>query len=129
MTKLFSPITIGGTTFKNRVAVSPMCQYSSIDGMATDWHLVHLGSRPFAAAAKRALAAGFRLIEIHSAHGYLLHSFLSALSNQRSDRYGGSLENRMRLLIEVTDAIRKVIPDSMPLFVRISATDWAEGGW
>ena len=237
---LFSELTIRGLTLRNRIAVSPMCQYSSLDGCGTDWHLVHLGSRavggaalvmveataveargrispedmgiwddkhleplariarfvneqgavagiqlahagrkaatsrpwqggkplsanaggwavvgpsaiPFAdsyqipealtedgirliterfrQAAVRALKAGFRLIEVHSAHGYLLHSFLSPLSNQRTDRYGGSLENRMRLLLEVVDGVRAEIPTSMPLFVRISATDWVEGGW
>jgi 2,4-dienoyl-CoA reductase-like NADH-dependent reductase (Old Yellow Enzyme family) len=83
----------------------------------------------FRAAAKRSLTAGFRVIEIHSAHGYLLNSFLSPLSNQRQDKYGGSLENRMRLTIAVSQAVRGAIPDSMPLFVRISATDWVEGGW
>jgi 2,4-dienoyl-CoA reductase-like NADH-dependent reductase (Old Yellow Enzyme family) len=225
---------------RNRVAVSPMCQYSSPDGLATDWHLVHLGSRavggaglvmteatavsaqgrispqdlgiwedrhveplgqivrfirghgaaagiqlahagrkastkppweggkplapnegawpvvgpsplPFAdgypipelldekgirgvlqdfrTAAGRALSAGFDLIEIHAAHGYLLHSFLSPLSNKRTDRYGGSFANRIRLLLEVAAAIRGVIPDRMPLLVRISTTDWVEGGW
>jgi 2,4-dienoyl-CoA reductase-like NADH-dependent reductase (Old Yellow Enzyme family) len=239
-THLFSPLTLRGLTLRNRIGVSPMCQYSSPEGVATDWHFVHLGSRavggaalvmteasavnpegrispvdlgiwnerqaealapivrfihdrraaagiqlahagrkastrapweggsplpiadggwpvvgpsplPFAEnypvplpldaagialvvagfrdAARRALDAGFDLIEIHAAHGYLLHSFLSPLSNLRTDRYGGSLENRMRLLVEVAEAIRGVIPDSMPLFVRISATDWFEGGW
>ena len=83
----------------------------------------------FEAAARRALAAGFQLIEIHSAHGYLLHEFLSPLSNHRTDRYGGSLENRMRLLLRVADRLRSLLPDSVPLFVRISATDWVEGGW
>jgi 2,4-dienoyl-CoA reductase (NADPH2) len=83
----------------------------------------------FAAAAHRAIQAGFRIIEIHSAHGYLLHSFLSPLSNQRTDHYGGSLENRMRLVLEVAAALRDVMPKDMPLFTRISATDWAEGGW
>lgn len=237
---LFSPLTIRGIALRNRVAVSPMCQYSSEDGLASDWHLVHLGARavggaalviteatavspggrispqdlgiwsdrhveplarvvrfvhdrgaaagtqlahagrkastkrpwegggplapgegawpvvgpsplPFADghpvpreldeqgirgaigefrdAAARATAAGFDLIELHAAHGYLLHSFLSPLSNRRTDRYGGSLENRMRLLLEVVDAVRGVIPATAPLFVRISATDWAEGGW
>jgi 2,4-dienoyl-CoA reductase-like NADH-dependent reductase (Old Yellow Enzyme family) len=237
---LFSPLTIRGVTFRNRIAVSPMCQYSSNDGMASDWHLVHLGSRavggaglvmaeataveargrispedmgiwddkhveplarcarfineqgavagiqlahagrkactrrpwdggkplkcaegawtpagaspiPFAdgyqvpqetdaaairqlvasfvEAAQRAIRAGFRLIEIHSAHGYLLHSFLSPLSNERADEYGGSLANRMRFLLEVVEAVRAEIPESMPLWVRISATDWADGGW
>jgi 2,4-dienoyl-CoA reductase-like NADH-dependent reductase (Old Yellow Enzyme family) len=83
----------------------------------------------FEEAAQRAVAAGFDLIEIHSAHGYLLHSFLSPLTNQRKDRYGGSLSNRMRLLLEVVGAIRAIIPERMPLFVRISASDWVEGGW
>jgi 2,4-dienoyl-CoA reductase-like NADH-dependent reductase (Old Yellow Enzyme family) len=226
--------------FPNRIGVSPMCQYSSVDGFATDWHLVHLGSRAvggaglvimeasavtpegritpadlgiwkdehisklefiaaflqsrgsragiqlahagrkasmsapfhgehlltpaeggwtpvapsavafsekyamprpldqtgidavieaFRAAAGRALRAGFDLLEIHAAHGYLLHEFLSPLSNQRTDQYGGTLENRARLLLEVTDAVRGVWPMELPLFVRISATDWVEGGW
>jgi 2,4-dienoyl-CoA reductase-like NADH-dependent reductase (Old Yellow Enzyme family) len=238
---LFSPLTIRGATFRNRVAMSPMCQYSSQEGMANDWHLVHLGARaaggvglamveatavtrdgritpadmgiwddrhieplarivrfvlsqgavpgiqlahagrkascdvpwrggkrlaspaeggwtvvapspiPFAegdpppvaldeagiddvvaafeAAARRALAAGFRLIEIHSAHGYLLHEFLSPLANRRTDRYGGSLENRMRLLLRVAHRLRSILPEEAPLFVRISATDWVDGGW
>lgn len=238
---MLSPLIIRGVTLRNRIVVSPMCQYSAVDGMADDWHLVHLGNRaaggaglvfveasavtadgritpgdmgiwedrhiqplarvasfvhrmgavagiqlahagrkascapPFAggarlktpaegawtvvapsaipfregdplpkpldeagireviaafvAAARRAVQAGFRVIEIHSAHGYLLHSFLSPLSNRRTDRYGGSLENRMRLLLEVAAALREAIPDSLPLFTRISASDWAEGGW
>ena len=83
----------------------------------------------FASAAGRALAAGFRVIEIHGAHGYLLHEFLSPLSNNRTDEYGGSFENRIRLLIQVTEAVRKEWPADNPLFVRISATDWSEGGW
>jgi 2,4-dienoyl-CoA reductase (NADPH2) len=83
----------------------------------------------FVAAAKRAIAAGFDLIELHNAHGYLLHSFLSPLSNRRDDEYGGSLENRMRLSLEIARAVRAVLPAKMPLFVRISATDWADGGW
>jgi 2,4-dienoyl-CoA reductase-like NADH-dependent reductase (Old Yellow Enzyme family) len=83
----------------------------------------------FRAAAGRTLAAGFDLIEIHAAHGYLLHSFLSPLSNKRTDQYGGSFANRIRLLVEVAAAIRGVIPEQMPLLVRISATDWVEGGW
>jgi 2,4-dienoyl-CoA reductase-like NADH-dependent reductase (Old Yellow Enzyme family) len=238
---LFGSMTIRGVTFRNRVAMSPMCQYSSQEGMASDWHLVHLGSRavggvglvmveatavsregritpsdmgiwddrhveplariarfvqfqgavagiqlahagrkascdvpwrggqslkspaeggwtvfgpspiPFAegnpvpepldesgiddvvsafeAAARRAIAAGFELIEIHAAHGYLLHEFLSPLSNHRSDRYGGSLENRMRLLLRVAHRLRSSLPEPIPLFVRISATDWVDGGW
>ena len=83
----------------------------------------------FADATRRALAAGFEVIEIHAAHGYLIHEFLSPLSNTRSDEYGGSFENRTRLLREIVDAVRGVLPESLPLFVRISATDWAEGGW
>jgi len=238
---LFDPLTIRGATLRNRVAMSPMCQYSSEDGFANDWHLVHLGSRAvggvglvmveatavtpegrispgdmglwddrhieplarivrfvasqgaapaiqlahagrkascrapwlggtpihdpaeggwpvvgpspipfspesptpreldeagidavvaaFEAAARRALAAGFQVIEIHSAHGYLLHEFLSPLSNHRTDRYGGSLENRMRLTLRVAESLRAIVGDSIPLFVRISATDWVEGGW
>ncbi len=238
---LLTPLTIRGVTLRNRIAVSPMCQYCSEDGFADDWHLVHLGSRAvggaglifteataitaqgrispgdlglwkdehieplariakfihrmnavsgiqlahagrkgscappwqdrgrvlnkeeggwsviapsavpfhsedpvpqeldlagieqviadFVAATKRALKAGFKVIEVHSAHGYLFHEFLSPLSNKRTDKYGGSLENRMRLLVEVVTEVRKTIPDDMPLFVRISATDWVEGGW
>jgi len=240
MAELFQPLSIRNVTFKNRIAVSPMCEYSSEDGFANDWHLVHLGSRAvggaaliiteatavvpegrispddlgiwkdehidflkrittfiktqgavpgiqlahagrkashsapwkgnkaltaedggwqtvapsaiayaegeplpkemtiaeikrsvndFAAAATRALAAGFKVIEIHAAHGYLLNQFLSPLSNKRTDEYGGSFENRIRFLLEVTDAVRKVIGETHPLFVRISATEWMEGGW
>ena len=237
---LFSPLTIRDITLRNRIAVSPMCQYSSEDGFASDWHLVHLGSRAlggaglvfteaaaveargrispqdlgiwkdehiaplarivrfieehgavagiqlahagrkastlrpwegggfiaessggwqtvapsavpfrptdsapaalsrseiqetvaaFAAATKRALTAGFRVVEIHAAHGYLLQEFLSPLSNQRTDEYGGSFENRIRLMSEVVEAVRAVWPEGNPLFVRISSTDWVEGGW
>ena len=241
MAHLFEPLPIRGVTCPNRIFVSPMCEYSSVDGFVNDWHLVHLGSRAvggagvvfteatavspegrispddigiwkdehieplarivrfvheqgavsgmqlahagrkastyrpwsgngkvdeaqggwtnvlapsadafadnypqpiamsiaqiqdvtgaFVAAATRALAAGFKVIEIHAAHGYLLHEFLSPLSNKRSDQYGGSFENRTRLVREVTTAIRAVWPDSRPLFIRISATDWVEGGW
>jgi 2,4-dienoyl-CoA reductase-like NADH-dependent reductase (Old Yellow Enzyme family) len=86
-------------------------------------------TRAFARAAERALEAGFDLVELHAAHGYLLHEFLSPLSNQRSDQYGGSFENRIRLVVEVVDAVRAVWPAELPLLVRISATDWAEGGW
>ncbi len=238
--KLFSPLRLRDLTFPNRVFVSPMCQYSSPEGMASDWHLVHLGSRavggaglvmseatavspegrispadlglwndaqaealaPIAAfiraqgaapaiqlahagrkasttppwegggtigtdkggwtpmgpspvrfspshpipavldeegvetviqqfveAARRALSAGFEVVEIHAAHGYLLHSFLSPLSNQRQDRWGGSLENRMRLPLQVAHAVREIWPKEWPVFVRISATDWVDGGW
>jgi 2,4-dienoyl-CoA reductase-like NADH-dependent reductase (Old Yellow Enzyme family) len=238
---LFTPLTIREVTFRNRIAVSPMCQYSSPDGFATEWHFVHLGSRAvggaglvmteataveargritpgdqgiwkdehipalareaafikqqgavpgiqlahagrkaschvpwekngapipidaggwqtvapsaipfratdpiplpldpagirgihdaFAAAAHRALQAGFELIELHCAHGYLAHEFLSPLSNQRSDQYGGSLENRIRFVLELARAVRHVWPERFPLFVRISAADWKEGGW
>jgi 2,4-dienoyl-CoA reductase-like NADH-dependent reductase (Old Yellow Enzyme family) len=83
----------------------------------------------FGDAAKRAVTAGFSAIEIHAAHGYLLHEFLSPLSNHRIDNYGGSFDNRTRVVVEVIDRVRSVIPDNMPLFVRISATDWVEGGW
>ncbi len=86
-------------------------------------------TRAFVRAAERALEAGFDLVELHSAHGYLLHEFLSPLSNQRNDQYGGSFENRIRLLVEVVDAVRAALPAELPLLVRISATDWAEGGW
>src|SRR5262249_55705273 len=83
----------------------------------------------FEAAARRALTAGFKVIEIHAAHGYLLHEFLSPIANHRTDEYGGSLANRMRLLLRVTRQLRALMPDELPLFVRISATDWVEGGW
>lgn len=237
---LLTPLKIRGLTLRNRIVVSPMCQYSSKEGFAGDWHLIHLGSRAqggaglifteaaavtpqgrispfdlgiwdlkhvealkrittfihemgaisgiqlahsgrkgscrppwegggaisskesgwdvigpssisfsaesstpkemdkqgiqdvktaFKKAALRAIEAGFKIIEIHSAHGYLLHSFLSPLSNHRQDDYGGSLENRMRFVCEVAQEIRSVIPEDMPLFTRISATDWVEGGW
>lgn len=236
MSLLFTPITLRGITMRNRIGVAPMCQYSSIDGYANDWHLVHLGSRAaggaglviaeatavvpegrispndlgiwddahvdglarvarfireqgsvpaiqlahagrkasvhrpwdgsgpvppehggwatvgpsamafgehpapipldlvgiervidaFRAAAVRAHRAGFQAVEIHAAHGYLLHEFLSPVSNDRTDKYGGSFENRIRLLLEVTDAVREVWPDELPLFVRVSATDWLE---
>ena len=240
MSALFTPLTIRGVTFRNRVAVSPMCQYSSEDGFANDWHLVHLGSRAaggaglvimeasaveargrispqdqgiwkddhiaflariaafvrqqsavaaiqlahagrkastrrpwdgpglvpldiggwqpvapsalpfqpgdpapaelsraeiaglaeaFAAAARRALAAGFQVVELHFAHGYLVHEFLSPLSNRRTDEYGGSFDNRIRFALETARAVRAVWPDSLPLLVRISASDWVEGGW
>ncbi len=241
MAYLFEPLRVRGVQLRNRIVVSPMCQYSSVEGFANDWHFVHLGSRAvggaglvfteaaavspegritpddlgiwkdehieplsrifrfisergalpgmqlahagrkasrtapwkgdaalseaeggwapvygpnaipfnqgwrvpqaadakdigrivcdFADAAVRAHKAGARVIEIHAAHGYLLHSFLSPLSNQRNDEYGGSLENRARLPCEVIAAVRKVLPEECPLFVRISVRDWAEGGW
>jgi 2,4-dienoyl-CoA reductase-like NADH-dependent reductase (Old Yellow Enzyme family) len=85
-------------------------------------------AQSFQQAARRAIKAGFQVAEIHGAHGYLLHEFLSPLSNHRTDEYGGSLENRMRFLVEVADAVRAVWPDNYPLFVRLSTTDWVEGG-
>jgi 2,4-dienoyl-CoA reductase-like NADH-dependent reductase (Old Yellow Enzyme family) len=240
MSKLFSSVKIKSVKLKNRIAVSPMCQYSSNNGMPNDWHLVHLGSRAvggaglvfteatavspegrispddagiwndeqanaykkinsfiksqnsvpgiqlahagrkastfspwkgtgevsiesggwqtiapsaipfrgnypspkemsvediklvieqFSQAAKRSLDAGFEIIELHMAHGYLGHEFLSLISNNRTDNYGGTLGNRCRFVIELAEAVRKEIPDSMPLFTRISASDWTEGGW
>jgi 2,4-dienoyl-CoA reductase-like NADH-dependent reductase (Old Yellow Enzyme family) len=238
---LFSPLRLREVQLRNRIVVSPMCQYSSLDGFANDWHLVHLGSRAvggagliiteaaavteegrispddlgiwknehvemlarifqfieaqgavagmqlahagrkastsapfkghapigpaeggwspifapsalafddgyqvpeeldragierviraFGEAASRALAAGAKVVEIHAAHGYLLNSFLSPLSNKRTDEYGGTFQNRTRLLCEVTEEIRKSWPEKYPLFVRISASDWVEGGW
>jgi 2,4-dienoyl-CoA reductase-like NADH-dependent reductase (Old Yellow Enzyme family) len=240
VSKLFSTLKLRDVEFRNRVFVSPMCQYSSRDGLPNEWHLVHLGSRavggaglviaeatavspegrispgdtglwsdehtrafrpiasfikaqgaaagiqlahagrkastdvtwrggqplteaeggwqtlapsavPFAAshplpremsaqeiaevvtqfvdAARRSIAAGFDVIELHMAHGYLLHEFLSPLSNRREDEYGGSLKARARFPLQVAEAVRKACPASMPIFVRISATDWADGGW
>ncbi len=234
---LLSTLTIRGVTLRNRIVLSPMCQYSSFEGLAHDWHMVHLGSRAvggaslvfaeatavaregritpgdlglwddahmdplqrivrfveqhgavpgiqlahagrkaakhapwrgsvpltaregawpvlsasplafddtaqtplemslaaiegviaaFEAAARRAIAVGFKVIEVHAAHGYLLHQFLSPISNHRDDAYGGSLDNRMRLLLRVVERVRAVIPDAMPLFVRISASDWID---
>lgn len=240
MAKLFEPITFKGVTLKNRIAVSPMCQYSSEDGFANDWHLVHLGSRAvggaglviaeatavspegrispddlgiwkdehveflqritsfihqhgsfagiqlahagrkastsspwkghkqiptdqggwqtispspisfydidappaemtladisqciddFKKAAQRSLQAGFKLIEIHAAHGYLINQFLSPLSNRRTDEYGGSFENRIRFLLEIVDVVNTEWPADLPLFVRISASEWIDGGF
>ena len=240
MPHLFDPLPLRSLTLANRIVVSPMCQYSSVDGYANDWHVVHLGARavggaalvlteasavtaegrispqdlgiyddkhvdglarcvrfiheqhtlagaqiahagrkgstarpwegggaltagqggwppvgptgePFAAnyptprplgtaeipaivdafrnGARRALAAGFDVVELHAAHGYLLHEFLSPLVNTRTDAYGGSYDNRVRLCLEVVDAIRGVWPERLPLLVRISATDWKDGGW
>jgi 2,4-dienoyl-CoA reductase-like NADH-dependent reductase (Old Yellow Enzyme family) len=238
--KLFTPIRFREVEFKNRIAVSPMCQYSAKDGHPTTWHLVHLGSRAiggaalvmteatgvsaegrispgdtgiyldshieawrpivqfvqehgaipgmqlahagrkastgvpwlggkpiavesggwtpiapsavpfdkgytvphemtvedidrvvseFEAAARRALQAGFQVVEVHAAHGYLLHEFYSPLSNFRKDEYGGSFENRVRLVVQVAKVVRGVWPADKPVFVRISGTDWKEGGW
>jgi len=240
MSRLFTPLKLRSVEFKNRIFVSPMCQYSSDDGMANDWHLVHLGSRAvggaamvmveataispegrispwdsgmwsdehaavfkritrfiarqdcvpgiqlahagrkastdapwrggqalseahggwppiapsplafseaspvpremtptdieqligqFVAAAGRCLEAGFQVLELHMAHGYLLHTFLSPLANQRTDQYGGGLANRMRLPLQVAAAVRETWPDHLPLFVRLSCMDWVAGGW
>jgi 2,4-dienoyl-CoA reductase-like NADH-dependent reductase (Old Yellow Enzyme family) len=240
MALLFEPLSIKEITLKNRIVVSPMCQYSSVDGFANDWHLVHLGSRAvgnaglvfteaaavspegritpddlgiwcdehidflkrivsfihaqgsvagiqlahagrkashaspwksgaalspnegawiteapsaiafkegeplphqldndgmkkviddFKQATKRTLEASFEIIEIHAAHGYLFHEFLSPLSNHRTDAYGGAFENRIRFLLETIEAVQEVWPNGLPLFVRISASDWTEGGW
>ena len=240
MSHLFDPLTLRSVTLSNRIVVSPMCQYSSVDGFSNDWHFVHLGTRAvggaalviteasgvtadgrispqdlgiyddrhveglarcvgfihaqntlagtqlahagrkastarpwdgggalgpeaggwqpvgptgeafaanypvpraltvaeiagivdaFRRAAERALAAGFDVVELHAAHGYLLHQFFSPLVNTRTDEYGGSYDNRVRLCLEVVDAVRGVWPERLPLFVRISATDWKAGGW
>lgn len=239
---LFDRIQIRDITFRNRIAVSPMCEYSSTDGFANDWHMVHLGSRAaggagaviteaiavlpegrispadlgiwkdehlcelsrivhfvkqqgavagtqlahagfkastaipwiapgqsvsiaeggwrpvysstsrgftpesiqpealdaagiarvveaFAQGARRSLEAGFELIELHGAHGYLVHQFLSPLVNTRTDEYGGTFENRTRLLRQIVEAVRKVWPERLPLWLRISCSDWTEGGW
>ncbi|WP_317899951.1 NADH:flavin oxidoreductase/NADH oxidase [Aurantibacillus circumpalustris] len=240
MAALFTPLKIKSVTLKNRLVVSPMCQYSSLDGFSGEWHLVHLGSRAiggaglifteatavspegrispsdlgiwkdkhidhlkrittfiethgsvpgiqiahagrkssqeapwrggysiplakggwetlapssiaykegepipkklskvgiekivtkFKKAAERALKSGFKVLELHGAHGYLIHEFLSPLSNKRNDEYGGSFENRIRFLQEIVVAVRTVWPTELPLFVRLSATEYAEGGW
>lgn len=240
MASLFDTFTTRGLTLPNRIVVSPMCQYSSTNGFASDWHLVHLGSRacggaglvfteaaavtpegritpedlgvyldehvemlsrtvrfihsqgsaagmqlahagrkgstarpwdgtgavapgsggwvpvaptaePFSGsfplpralqteeipaiveafrnAARRASHAGFDVVEIHGAHGYLIHEFLSPLTNTRSDEYGGSFDNRIRLCLEIVDAVRQAVPGRLPVWLRISATDWAPGGW
>lgn len=240
MPHLFTPLTLRSVTLRNRIGMSPMCQYSAIDGVPNEWHFAHLAARAvggvgliiaeatgveaqgritlgctglwndtqaeawqrivafgrtqgavlgvqlghagrkastlkpwegyasvgseqggyesigpsalafapalappramthsdiehviaaFASAAARAVAVGFQVIELHAAHGYLLHSFLSPLSNQRTDAYGGSFDNRTRLLRDIVQHVRRVIPDATPLFVRLSCTDWLNGGW
>ena len=240
MRRLFTPVTLRELSIRNRIFVSPMCQYSSREGVPGDWHLVHLGSRAvggaglvmveasavtpqgrispddsgiwnsdqakafapiarfireqgavpaiqlahagrkastdlpwrgsgpldakhggwqtigasalpfdanhpvpreataqdleivlgqFASAARRSVEAGFEVVEIHMAHGYLLHEFLSPLSNQRTDEFGGSLENRLRFPLRVVKAVREIWPEHLPVFVRISASDWMDGGW
>src|SRR5258708_7380283 len=124
MPHLFEPLRLRSLQLPHRILVSPMCQYSCEDGFATDWHLVHLGGR-----AARARAAGLEVVEIPAAHGYLIQEFLSPLVNTRDDEYGGSYDNRVRLCLEVAAAIRSVWPESLPVFVRLSCTDWKEGGW
>src|SRR5256885_1079723 len=119
---LFDPIAFRSLTLANRIVVSPMCEYSSVDGYSNDWHLVHLGSRAVGGAA-------LVVTEIHGAHVYLIHEFLSPLVNTRRDEYGGSFQNRARLCLEIVDAVRGVWPERLPLFIRISATDWKAGGW
>jgi 2,4-dienoyl-CoA reductase-like NADH-dependent reductase (Old Yellow Enzyme family) len=240
MPHLFEPLRLRDLTFANRIFVSPMCQYSSVDGFSNDWHFVHVASRAvggaalvfteasavtpdgrispqdlgiwddahvdglariirfvrgqgsaigmqlahagrkastkrpwdgqgrippadggwtpvgptdepftdgypiphaltlaeipaivgaFRDAARRSLEAGFDVVELHAAHGYLIHEFLSPLSNHRTDAYGGSFDNRIRLCLDIVDAVRTVWPERLPLFVRLSATDWSDGGW
>jgi 2,4-dienoyl-CoA reductase-like NADH-dependent reductase (Old Yellow Enzyme family) len=119
------PVAEGGWT---TVAPSPVAFEGYAEPIEMDAAAIDAVVRDFADAARRALAAGFQVLEIHSAHGYLLHQFLSPLSNRRTDEYGGSLENRARLLLRIVDAVRDAAPDA-PLFVRFSASDWAEGGW
>jgi 2,4-dienoyl-CoA reductase-like NADH-dependent reductase (Old Yellow Enzyme family) len=115
----WQPVAPSPVPFDKEHPVPHMLTHAEINGV----------TKAFAAAARRAVAVGFDTIELHMAHGYLLHEFLSPLSNQRSDEYGGTLDHRMRLPIEVARAVRTAIPAGMPLLVRISATDWADGGW
>ena len=115
----WTPVASSAVAFNEKYATPRALDQAEIDGVV----------KSFAAAAGRAERAGFDVVEIHAAHGYLLHEFLSPLSNQRTDQYGGTLENRARLLLEVTSAVREAWPRDLPLFVRISATDWVEGGW
>ena len=115
----WTPVAPSAIAFSPRYAVPRALDQAGIDDVVA----------AFAQAARRALAAGFDVVEIHAAHGYLLHEFVSPLANQRTDAYGGSFENRTRLLLQVVDAVRGVWPVELPLFVRISASDWAEGGW
>ncbi len=115
----WTPVAPSAVTFGEGYAVPHALDAAGLAGIV----------KAFADAAERARNAGFDVVEIHAAHGYLLHEFLSPLSNHRTDAYGGSLENRMRLPLEVVEAVRAVWPEQLPLFVRISATDWADGGW
>jgi 2,4-dienoyl-CoA reductase-like NADH-dependent reductase (Old Yellow Enzyme family) len=112
------------------VAPSAVAYYPEDDApVALDMAGIQKVTSDFGSAAARALQAGFRVLEIHAAHGYLVHQFFSPLTNHRNDQYGGSFENRIRLLLEIVEAVKKSWPENLPLFVRISATDWAEGGW
>jgi 2,4-dienoyl-CoA reductase-like NADH-dependent reductase (Old Yellow Enzyme family) len=121
------PAGAGGWPTVGPSAIRFADDYPLPKGLTVDQ--IHAVTEAFVGAAQRALKAGFRVIEIHAAHGYLLHEFLSPLSNTRTDQYGGSFENRVRMLLEVTAAVRKVWPQEMPLFVRISASEWVEGGF
>jgi 2,4-dienoyl-CoA reductase-like NADH-dependent reductase (Old Yellow Enzyme family) len=115
----WQPVAPSPIAFSDKYAVPQPLDPPGIDALV----------RAFAQAARRAHTAGFDFVEIHAAHGYLLHEFLSPLANQRTDSYGGSFENRIRFLLQVVDAVRTAWPSHLPLFVRISATDWADGGW
>src|SRR5437870_2919846 len=121
---LFSPIRLADLDLANRIVVSPMCEYSANDGCATDWHLTHLGMPANSAAGLLVVDS----IELHMAHGYLIHSFVSPISNKRNDAYGGPREARMRFALEVASAVRAVVPRGIPLGARITGSDWMEGG-
>ena len=137
MAQLFTPFRVGALTLRNRIVIAPMCQYSADEGRATVWHVIHLGQLAESGAALLTIEAtavvparlGIDAVQIHAAHGYLLHEFLSPLSNRRSDDYGGSLENRCRFPLEVYDAVRAAFPADRAVTVRVSGTDWVEGGW
>jgi 2,4-dienoyl-CoA reductase-like NADH-dependent reductase (Old Yellow Enzyme family) len=131
---LFSPYKINGLELANRIVIAPMCQYSADDGVPAPWHTTHLGMLANSGAALVFVEAtgveriGFEAIQLHMAHGYLLHSFVSPLSNKRNDAYGGSLEGRLKFPVEVVRAVRAAVPKDFALGARISAVDWAEGG-
>src|SRR5437773_1423965 len=134
MSALFTPIKLRGLALPNRIMVAPMCQYSAVDGAANDWHFTHINNLArvrdaFVDTAKRCERLGLDALELHCAHGYLLHQFLSPISNRRTDQYGGSLQNRMRYPLEVFDAIRAAFPEQKPVGIKVSATDWVDGGW
>src|SRR5437764_422848 len=119
---LFSPYRLAALDLDNRIVISPMCQYSADDGVANDWHFDHLARvrEAFVSAARRSVRLGFDAIELHMAHGYLIHSFMSPLSNKRTDRYGGSFDNRMRFPLEVGAAVRAVVPKHIAFGARIT---------